>query len=123
MAVPVKTGVLALALLAGGLPAAALAQAAPAAAAADAPVATAAGHAASPGNTTAAEIQTYESAPVDTTADGQDGDGKRKIHGYVEVGVGNRGYREVDGAVTVPVGKDGQATVAISDAQGDGWRR
>jgi hypothetical protein len=36
--------------------------------------------------------------------------------------VGNRGYREVAGAVTVPVGDTGQATIAISDQQGQGVR-
>lgn len=45
-----------------------------------------------------------------------------KPHGFISVGVGNRGYREVAGAVTVPVGDTGQATIAISDQQGQGVR-
>jgi len=93
-------------------------------ASADAPVATAKTQTAAPAETAASEIQTFEGGASPTTAD--DSTEKPKVHGYVEVGVGNRGYREVAGAVTVPVGKDGQdgqVTLAIDDAQGDRGRR
>ena len=90
---------------------------------ADAPVATASGHPAAPAETAASEIQTFEAGAVETQSTDVD---PSKPHGYVEVGVGDHGYREVDGAVTVPLGKDGQegqVSVAIGDVQGGGGRR
>jgi hypothetical protein len=45
-----------------------------------------------------------------------------KVHGEVMVGVGTNGYREVAGAVTVPVGDVGQATIAVDQRQID-YRR
>jgi hypothetical protein len=90
--------------------------------AADGPVATAAGQAAPPAPTPSDVKTTGQSGPdpADPSAAGAD---DRKPHGYIDVAVGNRGYREVSGAVTLPVGKTGQATIAIGDEQGDGWRR
>lgn len=91
-------------------------------AATDTPVATASGSGAPPatpqtaGQTSVQSLQEDGPAHPDVLDD-------RKPHGYVEVGVGNRGYRQVDGAVTVPVGEDGQATVAISDVQMNGGGR
>jgi hypothetical protein len=41
----------------------------------------------------------------------------RRPHGMVEVGVGTNGYRRVAGAVTAPIGADGQIGVAIDDSQ------
>jgi hypothetical protein len=47
----------------------------------------------------------------------------RKVHGVVSVGVGTGGYREVSGAVTGPIGDNGQVTVAIDAGQINGRRR
>jgi hypothetical protein len=86
--------------------------------ASDAPVATAKGSPAAPPDTTATDIKNF-------IAEGE-GDKEplpdHKPHGFVSVGVGSRGYREVAGAVTVPIGdKDqGQVTLAIDAGQIDG---
>ena len=45
------------------------------------------------------------------------GDGKP--HGEVWVGIGNRGYREIGGVVTQPIGDCGSVTVAVSHTEGD----
>ena len=47
----------------------------------------------------------------------------RNVHGVVSVGVGTGGYREVSGAVTGPIGDNGQATVAIDAGQINGRHR
>ncbi|QUD87672.1 hypothetical protein [Phenylobacterium montanum] len=89
--------------------------------ASDAPVATAKGAPAAPPDTTAADIQQF-------VADGADDQKEplpdHKPHGFVSVGVGTGGYREVAGAVTVPIGdKDqGQVTLAIDAGKVDGRR-
>jgi len=41
-------------------------------------------------------------------------------HGEVYAGVGTHGYRNVGGAVCVPVGKDAQVTIAVDSTQ---WGR
>jgi hypothetical protein len=41
----------------------------------------------------------------------------RKVHGMVEVGAGTGGYREAAAAVDVPVGADGDASIAIQTVQ------
>jgi hypothetical protein len=46
-----------------------------------------------------------------------------KVHGEVSVGVGTKGYREVGGVVTGPIGDDGQVTIAIDAGQIGGGRR
>jgi hypothetical protein len=46
-----------------------------------------------------------------------------KVHGEIMVGVGTNGYRQVAGAVTVPIGDVGQATVAVDQSQIDYHRR
>lgn len=88
----------------------------------DGPVATAAGQVAPPAPVQTDVKTTRQGSPdvADPSAAGAD---DRKPHGYIDVAAGNRGYREVSGAVTLPVGKTGQATIAIGDEQGDGWRR
>jgi len=65
------------------------------------------------------EVQSVQGDPDADLPPANDG----KPHGYVQVGAGNHGYREISGAVTVPVGDDGQATIAIDNVQGDGLTR
>ena len=90
-------------------------------AAADAPVATAKGApAAPPQDTTAADIKSF-------IADGADQSKEplpdHKQHGFVSVGVGTRGYREISGAVEAPVGDHTQVDIAIDAGHVDGRRR
>ena len=48
----------------------------------------------------------------------------RRPHGEVWVGVGTRGYREIGGVVTQPIGDCASVTVAFSHTEGDfGHRR
>lgn len=84
-----------------------------------APVATAAGAPAVPA-TPAPSTEIRAADPADAGPDLADEDAPpdRKLHGYVEVGVGNRGYREVSGAITAPLGQTGQATIVIGSGQG-----
>ena len=86
--------------------------------ASDAPVATAKGSPAAPPDTTATDIKNFIAEGADEKEPLPD----HKPHGFVSVGVGSRGYREVAGAVTVPVGdKDqGHVTLAIDAGQIDG---
>lgn len=95
-------------------PAVALADSAPGS---DAPVATAQGAPAAPPSTTDADIKRFIADGADQDAEPQP---DHKPHGFVSVGVGTRGYREVAGAVTLPIGDTGQVTVAIDDAKVDG---
>lgn len=101
-------------------PAAALAADPPAADApvATAPIATAKGAPAAPPDTTAADIKNF----IAEGADAKSGEPlpDHRPHGYVEVGAGTRGYREVSGAVTMPVGDQTQVSVAIDAGQVDG---
>ena len=96
------------------LPLAAAAQTAPAS---DAPMATAKGTPAAPPSSVDADIKAFI---------GADDSGKNdplpdnKPHGFVSVGVGTRGYREVAGAVTLPVNDTTAVTVAIDAGQIDG---
>jgi hypothetical protein len=46
-----------------------------------------------------------------------------KPHGEVWAGVGTRGYREIGGVVTQPLGKCGSLTVAVDRTEGDFGRR
>ena len=46
-----------------------------------------------------------------------------KPHGEVWVGVGSRGYKEVGGVVTQPIGDCAEVTVAVSRTEGGGPRR
>lgn len=93
---------------------------APVAPAADAPLATAKGTPAAPPSTTQADIQRFidEGAADDKSEPLPD----RKPHGYVSVGVGTRGYKEVSGAITAPVG-NAQVSLAIDTGSVDGRRR
>ena len=88
--------------------------------ASDAPVATAKGSPAAPPDTTATDIKNF----IAEGADNKSGEPlpDHKPHGFVSVSAGTRGYREVAGAVTVPIGdKDqGQVTLAIDAGQIDG---
>jgi hypothetical protein len=85
----------------------------------DAPVATAQGDPAAPPMVETAAIQGV----------GDDANGAlpplpdHKPHGFVSVGVGTNGYRQVAGAVTLPLGETGQMSVAIDDSQYNGRRR
>jgi hypothetical protein len=47
----------------------------------------------------------------------------RQPHGQVWAGIGTRGYRNVGGVVTQPIGDCGQVTIAIDHSEGGGWRR
>lgn len=44
-------------------------------------------------------------------------------HGEVWVGAGTRGYREIGGVVTQPIGKCASVTIAVSKTEGPRWRR
>ncbi|HET6970562.1 MAG TPA: hypothetical protein VFH92_05500 [Phenylobacterium sp.] len=46
-----------------------------------------------------------------------------KPHGEVWAGVGTRGYREVGGVVTQPLGKCGSLTIAVDRTEGNFGRR
>lgn len=46
-----------------------------------------------------------------------------KPHGEVWAGIGTHGYRQVGGAVTVPVGKCGYATIAVDNTDFDRRKR
>lgn len=50
------------------------------------------------------------------------GDGK--THGEVSAGIGTRGYREVGGVVSQPVGRCGRVTVMVNQVDGEtpSWR-
>lgn len=86
---------------------------------ADTPVATGKGQSAPPA-TPQTEIQTADDSLVSSEEDGKP---DRKPHGFISAGVGTHGYREVAGAVTLPIGETGQVTIAIDDAHIDGRRR
>lgn len=45
-----------------------------------------------------------------------------KPHGEVWVGAGTRGYREVGGVVTQPIGKCASVTIGVSKTEGPRWR-
>ena len=45
----------------------------------------------------------------------------RAPHGEVSVAVGSRGYREVGGVVTQPIGDCGQITIGIGTSRGGGY--
>jgi hypothetical protein len=47
----------------------------------------------------------------------------RRPHGEVWAGIGTRGYRELGGVVTQPVGKCGSVTIAVDKMESDGPRR
>ena len=88
--------------------------------ASDAPLATAKGTPAAPPSTTQADIQRFidEGAADDKAGPLPD----RKPHGYVSVGVGSHGYKEVAGAITAPVG-NAEVSLAIDTGSVDGRRR
>jgi len=46
-----------------------------------------------------------------------------RVHGEVSVGAGTNGYRQISGVATVPVGDDGQATIAVDSEQYNYRRR
>jgi hypothetical protein len=52
-----------------------------------------------------------------------DGKADKSPHGEVWAGVGTRGYREIGGAVCVPVGDSSAVTIAVDTGQIDGWNR
>ena len=87
-------------------------------------VATAAGAPASPAQPTDSVLTRWlKQAPPVSLGDDYDsgvipqGAPDRTIHGEVGVGVGSGGYRDVYGAVTMPVGKTGELGVAVEDTQ------
>jgi hypothetical protein len=47
----------------------------------------------------------------------------RRPHGEVWAGIGTRGYRELGGVVTQPIGKCGSVTIAVDKMESDGPRR
>jgi len=110
-----RTAILGLALaLSSG---AALAQTAPAAPAADSPVA------ATP--STADQIDAFiKTTPVpDVTKDKASGATSttdapdRKIHGVVELGIGSGGYRHAYARADMPVGENGQLSIAVDQTR------
>ncbi|HEY2661875.1 MAG TPA: hypothetical protein VGI79_19295 [Caulobacteraceae bacterium] len=96
------------------LPAAAWAETPPAS---DAPVATAQGTPAAPPSTVQTDIKNFIDEDADKDSDPAP---DHKPHGFVSVGAGTRGYREVAGAVTLPVGDKANVDVAIDIGQVDG---
>ena len=110
-----------LALLAAAcllVPAAALAEPAPAAS--DAPVATAKGAPSAPPSTTSTDIKNFiDEGAKDDSEPAPD----HKPHGFISAGVGTNGYREVAGAVTLPVGDKVNVDLAIDIGQINGRKR
>jgi hypothetical protein len=110
-----RTAILGLALALAS--AAAVAQPAPAASASESPVA------ASP--STADQIDAFiKTTPVpDVTKDKVEGATSstdtpdRKIHGVVELGVGTGGYRHAYARADVPVGENGQLSIAVDQTR------
>jgi hypothetical protein len=52
-----------------------------------------------------------------------DGRADTKAHGYVDVGVGTRGYRHIAAGVCKPLAGGGAIAVSVSDTQIQGRRR
>jgi hypothetical protein len=52
-----------------------------------------------------------------------DGKTDKSPHGEVFAGVGTQGYREIGGAVCMPLGDNAAVNIAIDAGQMDGWRR
>src|SRR5579862_1193272 len=50
----------------------------------------------------------------DVRADGAPVQADRKIHGEVGAAIGSGGYRSAYGIVNIPIGKNGEATVAVA---------
>ena len=96
---------------------------------ADAPTATAA----QPGVAEQIEAFLRDSPAAEPPADAQrvrpEADqGPRKVHGVVEVGVGNHGYRSVYMRSDIPIGETGTVSIAVGDSRGpnfhgDGYGR
>ncbi len=63
------------------------------------------------------------SGPCGGPARAEDGKPDKSPHGAVWAGVGTRGYREIGGAVCVPVGENAAVSLMIDTGHEDGWRR
>jgi hypothetical protein len=107
------------AALAGVLLLAPVAWAGEPAPASDAPMATAQGAPAAPPSTVQTDIKDFIAGD---DSDKNDPLPDNKPHGFVSVGVGTNGYREIAGAVTIPVNPETQVTLAIDDGQINGRR-
>ncbi len=97
--------------------AAALAETPPAA---DGPVATAQGAPSAPPSTVQTDIKNFIDEGADKDAEPLP---DHKPHGFVSASVGSRGYRDVAGAVTLPVGDKANVDLAIDLGQIDGRKR
>ncbi len=86
--------------------------------ASDAPLATAKGAPAAPTDTTSADIKSFLAEGADDKNSEPLPD--HKPHGFVSVGAGTNGAREVAGAVALPVGDKATVDLAIDYSQFDG---
>jgi hypothetical protein len=63
------------------------------------------------------------SGPCGGPAKSEDGKTDKSPHGAVWAGVGTRGYREIGGAVCLPLGDNGAVSIAVDAGQINGWGR